>query len=182
MSGGGVSFREACTGWFIPVLWSSRFGKGPSLYTHSGSITPPVNRLCALGCPHQRHKFLPPQKSAWERSLLSQGVRGQRRSRCPGEQPALCCSRTGWCCLAGGPGGRRGRANFPSPHRFIQQVNLAAVTIQRWYRRHSQRHKAGAAALGRLLASKREVSPVHCLAAQTIPTPSCPAHLAGRGI
>ncbi|NWH64393.1 CP131 protein, partial [Geococcyx californianus] len=40
--------------------------------------------------------------------------------------------------------------------RFIQQVNLAAITIQRWYRRHSQRHKAGAAALGRLLASKRE--------------------------
>ncbi|NXK12502.1 CP131 protein, partial [Herpetotheres cachinnans] len=40
--------------------------------------------------------------------------------------------------------------------RFIQQVNLAAVTIQRWYRRHSQRHRAAAAALGRLLASKRE--------------------------
>lgn len=43
--------------------------------------------------------------------------------------------------------------------RFIQQVNLAAVTIQRWYRRHAQRHKAGAAALGRLLASRREVGP-----------------------
>ncbi|NXH22912.1 CP131 protein, partial [Bucco capensis] len=40
--------------------------------------------------------------------------------------------------------------------RFIQQVNMAAVTIQRWYRRHSQRHRAAAAALGRLLASKRE--------------------------
>ncbi|XP_027657122.2 centrosomal protein of 131 kDa isoform X5 [Falco rusticolus] len=40
--------------------------------------------------------------------------------------------------------------------RFIQQVNLAAVTIQRWYRRHSQRHRAAAAALGRLLAAKRE--------------------------
>nr|XP_023960426.1 centrosomal protein of 131 kDa isoform X3 [Chrysemys picta bellii] len=40
--------------------------------------------------------------------------------------------------------------------RFIHQVNLAAVTIQRWYRRHSQRHKMGAAALGHLLASKRE--------------------------
>ncbi|NWH55146.1 CP131 protein, partial [Fregata magnificens] len=40
--------------------------------------------------------------------------------------------------------------------RFIQQVNLAAVTIQRWYRRHSQWHRAGAAALGRLLASQRE--------------------------
>ncbi|KAM6111298.1 centrosomal protein of 131 kDa [Pterocles gutturalis] len=40
--------------------------------------------------------------------------------------------------------------------RFIQRVNLAAVTIQRWYRRHSQRRKAGAAALGRLLAAQRE--------------------------
>uniref|UniRef100_A0A8C3T4Y9 Centrosomal protein 131 n=1 Tax=Chelydra serpentina TaxID=8475 RepID=A0A8C3T4Y9_CHESE len=40
--------------------------------------------------------------------------------------------------------------------RFIHQVNLAAVTIQRWYRCHSQRHKMGAAALGHLLASKRE--------------------------
>ncbi|XP_050777071.1 centrosomal protein of 131 kDa isoform X3 [Gopherus flavomarginatus] len=40
--------------------------------------------------------------------------------------------------------------------RFIHQVNLAAVTIQRWYRRHSQRHTMGAATLGHLLASKRE--------------------------
>lgn len=40
--------------------------------------------------------------------------------------------------------------------RFIHRVNLAAVTIQRWYRRHSQRHKMGAAALESLLASKRE--------------------------
>ncbi|XP_025021828.1 centrosomal protein of 131 kDa isoform X1 [Python bivittatus] len=40
--------------------------------------------------------------------------------------------------------------------RFVNQVNLAAVTIQRWYRRHSQRHKEGVAQLGRLLASKRE--------------------------
>lgn len=80
-----------------------------------------------------------------------------------GEQPAPCCSRTGWCCLVGGRGGPQGRADPPSPCRFIQQVNLAALTIQRWYRRHSQRHKAGAAALGRLLASKREVSPVAAL-------------------
>uniref|UniRef100_A0A8C7EEB9 Centrosomal protein 131 n=1 Tax=Nothoprocta perdicaria TaxID=30464 RepID=A0A8C7EEB9_NOTPE len=45
---------------------------------------------------------------------------------------------------------------LPFPCRFIQQVNLAAVTIQRWYRHHSQRHRMGAAALGQLLASKRE--------------------------
>uniref|UniRef100_A0A8C6V7E6 Centrosomal protein 131 n=1 Tax=Naja naja TaxID=35670 RepID=A0A8C6V7E6_NAJNA len=41
--------------------------------------------------------------------------------------------------------------------RFVNQVNSAAVTIQRWYRRHSQRHKEGVAQLERLLASKREV-------------------------
>ncbi|XP_013926893.1 PREDICTED: centrosomal protein of 131 kDa [Thamnophis sirtalis] len=40
--------------------------------------------------------------------------------------------------------------------RFVNQVNSAAVTIQRWYRRHSQRHKEGVAQLERLLASKRE--------------------------
>ncbi|XP_069728579.1 centrosomal protein of 131 kDa isoform X7 [Phaenicophaeus curvirostris] len=51
---------------------------------------------------------------------------------------------------------RRKEVTEEEAERFIQQVNLAAVTIQRWYRRHSQRHKVGAAALGRLLASKRE--------------------------
>ncbi|NWY61844.1 CP131 protein, partial [Chionis minor] len=51
---------------------------------------------------------------------------------------------------------RRKEVTEEEAERFIQQVNLAAVTIQRWYRRHSQRHRAGAAALGRLLASKRE--------------------------
>ncbi|XP_035424586.2 centrosomal protein of 131 kDa isoform X1 [Cygnus atratus] len=51
---------------------------------------------------------------------------------------------------------RRKEVTEEEAERFIQQVNLAAVTIQRWYRRHSQRHKAGAAALGRLLASRRE--------------------------
>ncbi|KAM6049794.1 centrosomal protein of 131 kDa isoform 1-T1 [Theristicus caerulescens] len=51
---------------------------------------------------------------------------------------------------------RRKEVTEEEAERFIQQVNLAAVTIQRWYRHHSQRHKAGAAALGRLLASKRE--------------------------
>ncbi|NXS43812.1 CP131 protein, partial [Balaeniceps rex] len=51
---------------------------------------------------------------------------------------------------------RRKEVTEEEAERFIQQVNLAAVTIQRWYRRHSQRHRAGAEALGRLLASKRE--------------------------
>nr|XP_025974327.1 centrosomal protein of 131 kDa isoform X3 [Dromaius novaehollandiae] len=51
---------------------------------------------------------------------------------------------------------RRKEVTEEEAERFIQQVNLAAVTIQRWYRHHSQRHRMGAAALGRLLASKRE--------------------------
>ncbi|KFW71614.1 5-azacytidine-induced protein 1 [Pygoscelis adeliae] len=51
---------------------------------------------------------------------------------------------------------RRKEVTEEEAERFIQQVNLAAVTIQRWYRRHSQWHRAGAAALGRLLASQRE--------------------------
>ncbi|XP_043819599.1 centrosomal protein of 131 kDa isoform X3 [Dromiciops gliroides] len=40
--------------------------------------------------------------------------------------------------------------------RFIHQVNLAAITIQRWYRHHAQRHRAGAALLEHLLTSKRK--------------------------
>uniref|UniRef100_A0A8C3MHU0 Uncharacterized protein n=1 Tax=Geospiza parvula TaxID=87175 RepID=A0A8C3MHU0_GEOPR len=60
-----------------------------------------------------------------------------------GASAVLCCT---WGC-ADPPG---------CPHRFIQQVNMAAVTIQRWYRRHSQRHRTAAAALGRLMAAKRE--------------------------
>ncbi|XP_061471748.1 centrosomal protein of 131 kDa isoform X2 [Rhineura floridana] len=51
---------------------------------------------------------------------------------------------------------RRQEVSEEEAERFINQVNLAAVTIQRWYRRHSQRHKEGIAQLGHLLASKRE--------------------------
>ncbi|XP_074016150.1 centrosomal protein of 131 kDa isoform X3 [Numenius arquata] len=51
---------------------------------------------------------------------------------------------------------RRKEVTEEEAERFIQRVNLAAVTIQRWYRHHSQRRRAGAAALERLLASKRE--------------------------
>ncbi|NXN33529.1 CP131 protein, partial [Nycticryphes semicollaris] len=51
---------------------------------------------------------------------------------------------------------RRKEVTEEEAERFIQRVNLAAVTIQRWYRRHSQRRRVGAAALERLLASKRE--------------------------
>ncbi|XP_051491092.1 centrosomal protein of 131 kDa isoform X3 [Apus apus] len=51
---------------------------------------------------------------------------------------------------------RRNEVTEEEAERFIQQVNLAALTIQRWYRRHAQRRRAAAAALGRLLASKRE--------------------------
>ncbi|XP_019370560.1 PREDICTED: centrosomal protein of 131 kDa, partial [Gavialis gangeticus] len=51
---------------------------------------------------------------------------------------------------------RRKEVTEEEAERFIHQVNVAAVTIQRWYRCHSQRRKAGAAALGNVLASKRE--------------------------
>ncbi|XP_050837450.1 centrosomal protein of 131 kDa isoform X2 [Serinus canaria] len=51
---------------------------------------------------------------------------------------------------------RRREVTEEEAERFIQQVNMAAVTIQRWYRRHSQRHRTAAAALGRLMAAKRE--------------------------
>ncbi|XP_068119438.1 centrosomal protein of 131 kDa isoform X7 [Hyperolius riggenbachi] len=40
--------------------------------------------------------------------------------------------------------------------RFIQQVNGAAVTIQRWYRRQLQRRQAGEVAIRHMLASKKE--------------------------
>ncbi|XP_072882405.1 centrosomal protein of 131 kDa isoform X3 [Hemitrygon akajei] len=40
--------------------------------------------------------------------------------------------------------------------RFIQHVSHAAITIQRWYRRHFQRRRAGQAALKRLLAAKKQ--------------------------
>ncbi|XP_033923294.1 centrosomal protein of 131 kDa isoform X2 [Melopsittacus undulatus] len=56
---------------------------------------------------------------------------------------------------------RRREVTEEEAERFIEQVNLAAVTIQRWYRRHSQRHRAAAAALGRLLASQREERQQH---------------------
>lgn len=43
------------------------------------------------------------------------------------------------------------------PCRYIQQVNQAAVTIQRWFRRHARRRRANRAALRRILDSKRKV-------------------------
>ncbi|XP_062072673.1 centrosomal protein of 131 kDa [Lepus europaeus] len=58
---------------------------------------------------------------------------------------------------AGAAGGlRRAEVTEEEAERFIHQVNQAAVTIQRWYRRQVQRRRAGAASLEHLLASKRE--------------------------
>lgn len=57
--------------------------------------------------------------------------------------------------------------DFPPCFRFVNQVNSAAVTIQRWYRWHSQRHKEGVAQLERLLASKREVCLMYILYKKT---------------
>nr|KAF6455314.1 centrosomal protein 131 [Rousettus aegyptiacus] len=51
---------------------------------------------------------------------------------------------------------RRREVTEEEAERFIHQVNQAAITIQRWYRRQAQRRRAGAASLQCLLASKRE--------------------------
>ncbi|XP_051888748.1 centrosomal protein of 131 kDa isoform X5 [Pristis pectinata] len=40
--------------------------------------------------------------------------------------------------------------------KFIQHVNHAAITIQRWYRQHFQRRTAGQAALKQLLTAKKQ--------------------------
>uniref|UniRef100_A0A8C4F4H4 Centrosomal protein 131 n=1 Tax=Dicentrarchus labrax TaxID=13489 RepID=A0A8C4F4H4_DICLA len=51
---------------------------------------------------------------------------------------------------------RRREVTEEEAERFIQQVNQAAVTIQRWYRRHAQRRHTNQAALKRILANKRK--------------------------
>uniref|UniRef100_A0A8C2WXK0 Centrosomal protein 131 n=1 Tax=Cyclopterus lumpus TaxID=8103 RepID=A0A8C2WXK0_CYCLU len=53
---------------------------------------------------------------------------------------------------------RRREVSEEEAERFIQQVNQAAVTIQRWYRRHAKRQHTNQVALKRILASKRKVS------------------------
>ncbi|XP_061160347.1 centrosomal protein of 131 kDa isoform X3 [Syngnathus typhle] len=59
-----------------------------------------------------------------------------------------------------GPGSpllqRRNQVSEEEAERFIQQVNQAAVTIQRWYRRHAGRRRANRAALRRILDTKRK--------------------------
>ncbi|EHB09320.1 5-azacytidine-induced protein 1 [Heterocephalus glaber] len=51
---------------------------------------------------------------------------------------------------------RRKEVTEEEAERFICQVNQAAITIQRWYRRQVQWHHAGARSLEHLLTSKRE--------------------------
>nr|XP_037849225.1 centrosomal protein of 131 kDa isoform X4 [Chlorocebus sabaeus] len=60
---------------------------------------------------------------------------------------------------AGGTTGlpRRKEVTEEEAERFIHQVNQAAVTIQRWYRRQVQRRRVGAARLEHLLQAKREL-------------------------
>ncbi|XP_054545207.1 centrosomal protein of 131 kDa [Talpa occidentalis] len=55
-----------------------------------------------------------------------------------------------------GPPGRRTEVTEEEAERFIHQVNRAAVTIQRWFRRQQARRRAGAACLDHLLASEQE--------------------------
>ncbi len=42
-------------------------------------------------------------------------------------------------------------------YRYIQQVNQAAITIQRWYRRQANRKRANENTIKHLLASKKKV-------------------------
>ncbi|XP_029311356.1 centrosomal protein of 131 kDa isoform X2 [Cottoperca gobio] len=51
---------------------------------------------------------------------------------------------------------RRREVTEEEAERFIQQVNQAAVTIQRWYRSHTKRRHTNQAVLKRILASKRK--------------------------
>ncbi|XP_030631202.1 centrosomal protein of 131 kDa [Chanos chanos] len=51
---------------------------------------------------------------------------------------------------------RRRQVSEQEAERFIQQVNQAAITIQRWYRHHADRRRANEAAVKCLLASKKK--------------------------
>ncbi|KAM8837152.1 centrosomal protein of 131 kDa [Spinachia spinachia] len=51
---------------------------------------------------------------------------------------------------------RRREVTEEEAERFIQQVNQAAVSIQRWYRRHAKRRHTNQAALKCIIASKRK--------------------------
>ncbi|XP_023805049.1 centrosomal protein of 131 kDa isoform X2 [Oryzias latipes] len=75
-------------------------------------------------------------------------------------QKNFCCSssasnnRTSGPCSPASP--RRRDATEEEAERFIQQVNQAAVTIQRWYRRHAKKKHSNKAALKLLLARKKK--------------------------
>uniref|UniRef100_A0A672YF22 Centrosomal protein 131 n=1 Tax=Sphaeramia orbicularis TaxID=375764 RepID=A0A672YF22_9TELE len=51
---------------------------------------------------------------------------------------------------------RRREVSEEEAERFIEQVNQAAVTIQRWYRRYAKRRRTNQAALKRILSTKRK--------------------------
>lgn len=51
---------------------------------------------------------------------------------------------------------KRREVTAEEAERFILQVNNAAITIQRWYRRQRQKNRAGEMAIRHMLASKKE--------------------------
>ncbi|CAH2291520.1 centrosomal of 131 kDa isoform X1 [Pelobates cultripes] len=61
----------------------------------------------------------------------------------------------------GGTPQKRREVTAEEAERFIQQVNTAAVTIQRWYRRHRLKQKSGEDSLRHILASKKEEREQH---------------------
>ncbi|KAM4661888.1 LOW QUALITY PROTEIN: centrosomal protein of 131 kDa [Discoglossus pictus] len=56
---------------------------------------------------------------------------------------------------------KRREVTAEEAERFIQQVNTAAIAIQRWYRRQRQRRRSGEMALKSLLTSKKEERQQH---------------------
>lgn len=46
---------------------------------------------------------------------------------------------------------------YKKMYRYIQQVNHAAITIQRWYRRLANRKRANENTIKHLLTSKKKV-------------------------
>ncbi|XP_030195732.1 centrosomal protein of 131 kDa isoform X2 [Gadus morhua] len=71
--------------------------------------------------------------------------------------PPSAASPTGGGAPQGSPApARRTEVTEQEAERFIQQVNQAVVTIQRWYRHHAARGRRGQAALRRLLAARKE--------------------------
>ncbi|XP_063312384.1 centrosomal protein of 131 kDa isoform X2 [Pelobates fuscus] len=114
--------------------------------------------------------------SSGERSLNAKSS-NQRLSSLNNQRPLTCedlggsfqksqknlssTSNLGRNNTGGGTPQKRREVTAEEAERFIQQVNTAAVTIQRWYRRHRLKRKSGEDSLRHILASKKEEREQH---------------------